>query len=97
MYANEPSWLVLSGGTRKVVDGARNVYTVPVEGAANILAVAGQIDKGKHYPEIIAVESGNNIVVMEGHTRITAYVLAKKEPVALLLGTSASLKSWKYI
>jgi hypothetical protein len=96
-YANEATWLLLSGGTRSVIDGARNVHSVPTEGAANILAVAAEVRRGKHYPDIIAIEKGNEIVVMEGHTRITAYVLVEQEPIELLIGTSASLKNWKYI
>jgi hypothetical protein len=90
----------LSGGTRLVIDGARNLGLINVAGdpAGNVLGVVAGIRSGKRYPPLIAVEgSGGFLVLMEGHTRATAYCLAKfKEPIDALVGSSPALKQWSY-
>ena len=97
-YANYPTWVGLSQGTRSVVDGARNVGKMQSVETANIEAVAERIKGGDCFPELIAVQGDDqDLVLVEGHTRATAYTLAKVlSPVACLVGSSPFLKEWKF-
>ena len=98
MYANHPTWLCLTGGSRLIGDGAANVDTVFVaENAnANIKAVATSVKLGERFPELIVVAETEQgpFVVIEGHSRATAYVLAKApETVDVIVGVSPCVKS----
>jgi hypothetical protein len=99
-YANFETWTTLSGGSRLVVDGAQNIDTIQTgENAdANIKAVAEQLKLGNRYPELIVVQGqGEDLIIVEGHTRATAYVLAEHaEPIPLLIGTSPHLRQWAF-
>jgi len=97
MYTNYPAWIKLSGGSRKVVDGAKNIGSVAVDEHAisGIQAVAEAVRMGQRYPELIAVEAANGIVLVEGHIRATAYVLAAPDlEVEVILGTSLMMHNW---
>ncbi len=99
-YANFPTWTGLSGGTRRVVDGAKNVDRIQTAETANenIKAVVQKINSGHRFPELIVVEAdGEDLIVVEGHTRATAYVLAQSsDPVKLLVGSSSLLHGWVF-
>jgi hypothetical protein len=100
-YAHYQTWLDLTKGSRLVSDGAANVDTVPAgeEVNAHIRAVAPLVSAGRHYPELILVarEREGPVVVMEGHTRATAYIIAgAPDPVDCLLGISPHMDSWFY-
>jgi hypothetical protein len=99
-YAKCPPWIKLSGGTRLVTEGAKNIAPGgPAEDAAvNIRAVLDDLKCGKRYPELIGVEGQNgDIILMEGHTRATAYVLSPPaEPIGCILGSSPTMTSWAF-
>jgi len=99
-YANFPTWVTLSSGSRLVSEGAKNIDTIQAAENAdvNIKAVAEQLRRGKRYPELIVVQGpGEDLIVVEGHTRATAYVLAEHaEPIPLLVGTSSLLHQWAF-
>lgn len=99
-YANYETWVQLSGGSRFVVDGAKRVEAIQVGENANenIKAVADDLRAGKRYPELIAVESeGGFLILVEGHTRATAYVLARiAEPIEVFVGSSPQIKLWAF-
>ena len=98
-YTNYPAWIRLSGGSRKVVDGAKNIGSIAVdeEVISGIHAVAEAVKNGQRYPELIAVESANDIILVEGHIRATAYVLAAlDEEVEVILGTSLMMHNWVF-
>jgi len=105
LYANYVTWIKLSGGTRRIRDGAANVRQLQVfenhDINASIRATARAIDEGKLMPELIAVAQaahGRDLVLLEGHTRATAYLIARKPPaeVAVLVGWSASIDQWPW-
>jgi hypothetical protein len=99
LYANHPTWTGLSAGTRLVIDGARNIDIIvaPENASANIKAVAARLREGKRYPELIAVEGEEGILILvEGHTRATAYVVAQFEPIEIIVGTSRNMSGWAY-
>jgi hypothetical protein len=99
-YANHPTWIQLSAGTRLVVDGARNVDKIATGENANvnIQAVGDLVSNGREYPELIAVESGDGFfILVEGHTRATAYALVGKPVVVrVFIGSSQSMKTWAF-
>lgn len=99
-YANHETWVVLSGGSRLVIDGGRNIECIPAgeDANVNIRAVTSALKNGKRYPPLIGVrgEKGD-IILTEGHTRATAYVVAElRENVELLSGSSPLMKNWAF-
>jgi hypothetical protein len=91
--AKEPTWEDLSDGTRSVIVGAQNISSGAKSNSA-IKSVVSAVKAGKKYPPIIAVVKGDQLVLVEGHTRATAYVIAGREPVYAIVGSSPSMKSW---
>ena len=99
-YIDWDYWVELSGGTRSPVDAARRIragvaaFDVPSEG---FLDAAEHV--GDPWPELILVTAGpgHPLVVLEGHVRLTAYVLAgptAPDEVEALLGTSPAVSGW---
>jgi len=78
-YINYSYWVELSGGSRLVGDGAERVasgsqaFGVPNQGFWD---VAERIVRGEVLPEPILFAVGVELVILEGHVRLTAYVLA---------------------
>jgi len=103
-YANWPTWIKLSGGTRLVGDGAANLDKIEVveDGTSiseGIRAVAERLRKGEILGEPILV--GQSIrgpfVTMEGHTRVTAYSVVGggvASTVKALVGVAPGMDDW---
>ena len=89
-YIDWEYWLDLTDGTRMAIDGARNalagkvVYDVSSDG---FVSMADALRQGARFPPLILVakDVGAPLVVMEGHARLTAYLIA----------LSASPPSWR--
>lgn len=106
-YARFPTWDSLSGGTRSVLDGAAGVDTRPVveHGVSineSVRSVAKQIRSGVTLSELLllAVEDAPDsqlMVLLEGHTRATAYVYADpSRAVAVLVGVAPTMAKWAW-
>ncbi len=99
-YTKCPPWVELSRGTRLVIEGATNIGSdTPAEDAAvNIRAVADDLKRGKQYAELIGVDGQNGeIILMEGHTRATAYAVAQlPDRIDCLVGSSPSMVRWAF-
>lgn len=100
LYGNFDEWLELSGGTRRVADGARRAR-LGARGfppARNAHAVAARISAGERFPALIAVARNDGArVLVEGHTRATAYaMMAAPASVDLLLGRSGQMDTWYF-
>lgn len=99
-YAKCSPWTELSKGTRFVTEGANSVATDNTfEGAAvNIRAVVNDLNRGKRYPELIGVDDQTgNIILIEGHTRATAYAVAQLPArIECLIGSSQTINTWEY-
>jgi hypothetical protein len=103
LYIDWDYWLKLSGGSRRPADAVSaikaglTVYDVPNDGFHEIAAA---VRNGMSFPPIIAVtngEPGAQIVVIEGHARLTGFTLAIESlPSAteVLLGTSPEFDNW---
>jgi hypothetical protein len=95
LYAREPSWIAFSDGTRLVSAGAKNAAVSPTgEGA---IVVAKAIKEGTQFPELIVADAAEGpLVLVEGHTRATAHVLAGSEAVEVIIGSSKQMARWEY-
>ena len=97
-YANYPTWTALSGGTRRVADGARHLHTHPTAENAdqNVPGVIQALRKGTTFPPLIAASNGDGpLVLIEGHTRATAYLIAGT-PTDVIVGTSPHMTEWGF-
>ena len=99
-YANHPTWIAISGGSRVAGDGAKNIVrkVAPENANENIQAVADAMKGGKRYPPLIGVEGDNGeLILAEGHPRATAHLLGGlNENIEILVGTSPSMKNWAF-
>lgn len=101
-YADYPTWSALSGGSRAVRDGAANVDVIEVDedANANIRALARELTAGRQYPEMIAVAEAPDAahVLLEGHSRATAYFLTLPpgEEIEMIAGYSPAMSSWAF-
>lgn len=101
-YIEYDYWVELSGGTRMPVDGARNaasgkvVFGVPSSG---LVFMANELHLGAQFPPLILVakDADAPLVVMEGHMRLTAYLMAPEfipSELEVLLGISLEITQW---
>jgi hypothetical protein len=61
----------------------------------NIRSVASDYKQGKRYPKLIAVRVDTDVVLLEGYTRATGFVLSElKGPIEMLIGSSKGMRSW---
>jgi hypothetical protein len=99
-YANHDIWVKLSGGTRIVSDGVANIEKITTNEDANknILAVAHRVRQGDKFPPLIVVQADDDrLVIVEGHTRATAYALVQPSwLIETIVGTSPLMKQWAF-
>jgi hypothetical protein len=106
LYADFSTWKTLSGGSRRVADGAANIDHIPVVKGGQkvndgIRTTAAAISKGGPMAELICVADnpdGRGLVLVEGHNRATAYVLAAEPPDEgeIIVGWSPDIAHWPY-
>jgi len=104
LYANFATLLELSGASRRVSEGAKKALIVPQTFSAacqdmvsGISPIIRRIEVGHQFEDCIAVRDGrfNTVVLVDGHTRATAYVAAQKpKRTRVLVGTSAVMHEW---
>jgi hypothetical protein len=101
-YIEYDYWVELSGGTRLAVDGARNalagkvVFRVPSSG---LVYMANELRRGAQFPTLILVakDADAYLVVMEGHVRLTAYLIVPEyipSELEVILGSSEQITNW---
>jgi hypothetical protein len=99
-YAKELHWLAFSDNTRKPSRMAENILTgkVPKEDADRVFAIQEALKKGKRFPELIAAEGQNDeLILLEGHSRATAYVACGfNENITMLIASSPTMDRWHY-
>jgi hypothetical protein len=102
LYIDYSYWNQLSGGSRFASDAAANiragieVYHVPNDG---FWKTAQAVSEGVAFPELIVVgTSPASLIVLEGHVRLTAYLLAWEyvpEELPVLMGLSPDFAGWE--
>jgi hypothetical protein len=79
-YINYDYWTDLSGGSRLALDTANRVKAgmVEKETAQWFLSAVESVKRGVCFPELILVSNSKDkdLVMLEGHLRLTAYLLA---------------------
>ncbi len=102
-YIEYDYWDELSGGTRLAVDAATRIRaSVTPFGVPNdrVLAMAQAVADGARFPPLILVTTGlggNDLVVLEGHVRLTAFMLARDwlpPELGVLVGSSPTMARW---
>lgn len=96
-------WIKLTAGSRLPADAAKNIKTgVVVFNQSNqrFFDVAEAIKKGAKLPRLIFVarDEKSTVVVLEGHVRLTAYMLVPAyipPKLEVLIGYSPKLTSWE--
>jgi len=95
-------WNELSGGSRLAVDAVPRIragvepFGVPGD---RLLRLAGEFAAGGRFPPLIVVTTGPGgaMVVLEGHVRLSAFMLARDHlprEMEVLVGSSASMTRW---
>jgi hypothetical protein len=101
-YIDYDYWVELSGGTRLAVDAAPRIragvapFKVPSDWA---LDMAQAVADGARFPPLILVTTapGGGLVVLEGHARLTAFMLAHDRlppELEVLAGSSPAMSRW---
>lgn len=94
-----PHWTSLSGGTRRVSDGAHNFPQRQTDPATQqIAAIAQAVRNGRRFPELIAAQAEDgSLILIEGHSRATAYAMENAmHSVESLVGSSPSMTEWLF-
>jgi hypothetical protein len=95
-------WVELSGGTRLAADAAPRIRAgVAPFGVSSEWAIgmAREVGAGARFPPLILVTAGlaDGLVVLEGHARLTAFMLARDQlppELEVLVGSSPSMTGW---
>ena len=98
-YIDYDYWVELSGGTRLAAHAAPRIragaapFGVPSDWA---LGMADEVARGARFPPLILVTTGpgGDLVVLEGHARLTAYMLARDRlppELEVLVGSSPAM------
>ena len=95
--SKDDRWSTLSRDTRLVQDGAGNLEAVS-DIAIGVRGTVKAIKQGLPMAELILVEpDGGMLVVVEGHTRATAYAVLSDRPFPAFVGTSPLMMQWSFI
>jgi hypothetical protein len=98
-YIAHSNWSELSNGTRLVSFGARNLHRYSSdERFQQIIPIAEAVRAGNRFPPLIAVQhQEGHLVLIEGHSRATAYVMAGSvETAEAFVGSSPSMSNWPF-
>jgi hypothetical protein len=101
-YVDYDYWVELSGGSRLAADAAPRIragvapFGVRSDGA---LVMAQAFAGGARFPPLILVTAGSpgGLVVLEGHLRLTAYMLRPDRlppELEVLVGSSPDMAGW---
>lgn len=95
-YIDYSYWNELSGGSRLPADAATNIRAGKVvfgQSTQWFLNLASELERGARFPELIltGVSPTSDLVVLEGHVRLTSYFLALMsipEEIQVIVGFS---------
>lgn len=101
-FINWSYWIQISGGTRLAKDAAQNVNRgVEISGVSNkqYYDALDALKKGKKFVEPIfaTIPGSEDLVLVEGHLRITTYLLDPQytpHEIEAILGYSENFRKW---
>jgi hypothetical protein len=94
-----PNWTNLSSGTRLVSDGAVNLRQHTSDPRfRQIIEIARALRGGKRFEPLIAAQNRDDyLVIIEGHSRATAYAFERfSGPVDAFVGSSPAMDKWPF-
>jgi hypothetical protein len=98
-YMNDPSWVEFSGRSRLVTEGAKNLERTEEnrDPRPNVNGILLRIGEGQRLAPLIAVESGDGfLILIEGHSRATAYVASGLvTEFEMFVGSSPAMHNWR--
>jgi hypothetical protein len=103
LYMAGADWAELSGGSRRIGDGARlftsNCHDEALRSAVHL--IRRKVLAGTSFPPLIAISTPalDPIVVIEGHKRATAYLFGRKtaiNEVPLIIGRSPNMHQFAH-
>jgi hypothetical protein len=100
-YIRHPDWISDSGGSRLLKDAANRIASGMAKSPnAYLIVQAAQgfdAQKLRSEPILVALRPCDERIILEGHVRLTAYLLANSgTPVQTIVGYSVSLVHWKF-
>jgi hypothetical protein len=98
LFAKEENWMKIAEGTRSIERAAGRIdrFELP-ETADRVRAIQQDLTGGKSMAPLIFVEGENGtLILVEGHSRATAYVGLNWSRIPALLGFSATMRNWCY-
>jgi hypothetical protein len=95
--SNDEQWFNLTAGTRLIQGAARNLDAYP-ELAVRVRGAIKRIEQGLPVAELIMVENhSGDLILVEGHTRATAYAVLADRSFQSFVGTSSLMGQWAFI
>ena len=98
-YINDDYWIGFSGGSRLVKDAVARIHSGEIGSgeAACYRVFAEALAQGARFPDLILLHNPRTaeIVVLEGHVRLTAYLLwlgSRPAHLPIILGSSEHMK-----
>ena len=102
-YAKSAGCHPLLSSTRIVADGLKNLDRVQIkeikEISDRVANIAKRLRQGERFCPLIAAQCTGiaDMVLMEGHTRATAYALTGiTDVIELIIGTSSHMRRWPF-
>jgi hypothetical protein len=100
LVANYRPLVCQTQGTRRISRLAARVTAgeITCEIADNVKGIQDELMGGKKFPELIGVEgSEGNLILIEGHSRATAYMgFQWTKNIEMILGRSPLLHQWQF-
>lgn len=95
--SKDEQWTELTGGTRLIQEAARNLDAYP-ERAVGVHDAIRRIEQGLPVAELIMVENNSgDLILVEGHTRATAYAVLSDRAFPAFIGTSPLMGRWAFV
>jgi hypothetical protein len=98
-FAKEENWMKVAEGTRSVQRAATRIARLEERGetADRVRAIQKDLTNGKSMAPLILVEGRNGMLILvEGHSRATAYVGLNWPHISAVLGFSSTMHNWRY-
>ena len=97
----DQTWLSFSEGTRSIPHGVSRLGKLSFRGdpSPDIYRIAAAVEEGRSFPDLILVgppdAAPEQLVILEGHKRATAYVYGEKPAqISVLVGFSSRIGEW---
>lgn len=99
-YIRNADWLIHSDNTRRPLRVIERMAKGELadDPGKHVLAIQEKLKRGERLPELVAAEGqSNDLILIEGHCRATAYVgMDWRENVPMFLASSSSMAQWDY-